>query len=222
MSGRHASRHAAAVNPRVGGRLVEPRTRNARGSGFSRRPVTGLGAALGVVLLASSVIDPSAGAAASPLVVGEYGRVEFATQSFALGASPQLSLARGTVDTKKIETVVAESATVSSDSSTATIPVSDIQDYARAQVLKRGWSESDFTCLVKLWDRESHWNYKSLNRGSGAYGIPQALPGSKMASAGSDWQTNPRTQVDWGLGYVAGRYSTPCGAWSHSQSTGWY
>ncbi|MEU6410160.1 transglycosylase SLT domain-containing protein [Microbispora sp. NPDC046933] len=85
----------------------------------------------------------------------------------------------------------------------------------------RGWG-GEWGCLEKLWDKESHWNERAMNRYSGAYGIPQALPGSKMASAGSDWQTNPATQIKWGLGYIAGRYKTPCGAWGHSQSTGWY
>ncbi|MCT9931651.1 lytic transglycosylase domain-containing protein [Planotetraspora sp. A-T 1434] len=85
----------------------------------------------------------------------------------------------------------------------------------------RGWGD-EWGCLEKLWDRESHWNERAMNRYSGAYGIPQALPGSKMASAGSDWQTNAATQIKWGLGYIAGRYKTPCGAWGHSQATGWY
>jgi hypothetical protein len=88
-------------------------------------------------------------------------------------------------------------------------------------VLARGWGDSEFSCLVALFNRESHWNVYASNP-SGAYGIPQALPGSKMASAGADWATNPATQITWGLNYIAGRYSTPCGAWSHSQTTGWY
>jgi hypothetical protein len=85
----------------------------------------------------------------------------------------------------------------------------------------RGWG-GEWGCLEKLWDKESHWNERAMNRYSGAYGIPQSLPGSKMASAGSDWQTNPATQIKWGLGYIAGRYKSPCGAWAHSQATGWY
>jgi len=75
---------------------------------------------------------------------------------------------------------------------------------------------------VSLWNKESGWNYQAQNRSSGAYGIPQALPGSKMSSAGGDWQTNAATQVRWGLGYILGRYGSPCGAWDHSQSVGWY
>ncbi|MBX6381441.1 MAG: transglycosylase SLT domain-containing protein [Microbispora sp.] len=85
----------------------------------------------------------------------------------------------------------------------------------------RGWG-GEWGCLEKLWDKESHWNERAMNRYSGAYGIPQALPGSKMASAGADWQTNPATQIKWGLNYIAGRYKSPCGAWAHSQATGWY
>jgi len=70
--------------------------------------------------------------------------------------------------------------------------------------------------------RESHWNPHAHNASSGAHGIPQALPGSKMASAGPVWQSNPVTQIKWGLGYIQGRYGTPCNAWGHSESHGWY
>ncbi len=85
-----------------------------------------------------------------------------------------------------------------------------------------GFGLDQMTCLVNLWNKESHWRVNASNASSGAYGIPQALPGSKMASVASDWKTNPTTQIKWGLGYIKGRWSTPCGAWSHSQATGWY
>lgn len=107
-------------------------------------------------------------------------------------------------------------------------PSAGIPDPGSAQaigyelVMARGWGEDQYSCLVSLFNRESHWNVYAGNPVSGAYGIPQALPGSKMASAGADWQTNPRTQITWGLNYIAGRYGTPCGAWGHSQSLGWY
>lgn len=91
-----------------------------------------------------------------------------------------------------------------------------------ALMLDAGFKIDQFPCLDKLWKRESGWNYKATNTGSGAYGIPQALPGSKMASIASDWKTNPATQIKWGLGYIEGRYDTPCGAWNHSESVGWY
>lgn len=96
------------------------------------------------------------------------------------------------------------------------------QAEAWAQVQARGWGADQFVCLVSLWQKESGWRVNATNSSSRAYGIPQSLPGSKMASAGADWQTNPATQIKWGLGYIAGRYSTPCGAWGHSQSVGWY
>jgi hypothetical protein len=92
---------------------------------------------------------------------------------------------------------------------------------AQQILASRGMGNDQYSCLVSLWDRESHWNVYAANP-SGAYGIPQALPGSKMASVGADWRTNPKTQIIWGLQYITGRYGTPCGAWSHSQSSGWY
>jgi hypothetical protein len=85
-----------------------------------------------------------------------------------------------------------------------------------------GWGESQFQCLDRLWQKESGWSYTAYNASSGATGIPQSLPGSKMATAGADWQTNATTQVTWGLGYIASAYGTPCSAWSHSQSVNWY
>jgi hypothetical protein len=91
-----------------------------------------------------------------------------------------------------------------------------------ALMVADGFTIAQFPCLNKLWNKESGWNAHAANKGSGAYGIPQALPGHKMSSAGSDWQTNPATQIKWGLGYIKGRYKTPCGAWSTSESTGAY
>jgi hypothetical protein len=93
---------------------------------------------------------------------------------------------------------------------------------ARALLSSFGWSDSQFGCLDSLWERESHWNPFAENSSSGAYGIPQSLPGSKMASVAPDWRTNPVTQIKWGLGYIEDRYGSPCGAWGHSQSHGWY
>jgi len=98
----------------------------------------------------------------------------------------------------------------------------DPRTYARLLVQQRGWSLSQFSCLNLLWNRESGWNLRARNRSSGAYGIPQALPGSKMATIAADWRTNPITQIKWGLNYIAERYGSPCGAWGHSQSFGWY
>jgi hypothetical protein len=96
------------------------------------------------------------------------------------------------------------------------------QEYAQSILAQYGWDGSQMNCLVPLWDNESGWNYQASNPTSGAYGIPQALPGSKMASAGADWQTDPDTQIRWGLGYIQASYGSPCGAWSHEQADGWY
>jgi len=81
--------------------------------------------------------------------------------------------------------------------------------------------KTEFGCLNNIWTRESGWRYNAQNA-SGAYGIPQALPGSKMASAGADWQTNPATQIRWGLGYIKSVYGTPCNAWAFWQGNGYY
>lgn len=96
------------------------------------------------------------------------------------------------------------------------------QAIAQSMLAARGMGTDQFNCLVSLWNRESGWNVYAMNSSSGAYGIPQALPGSKMATAGADWATNPATQVAWGLSYIEGRYATPCGAWAHSENNGWY
>jgi resuscitation-promoting factor RpfB len=95
------------------------------------------------------------------------------------------------------------------------------QDIGKQLAAQRGWGADEFSCLYQLWDNESGWRVDAQNA-SGAYGIPQALPGDKMAAYGSDWQTNPTTQIKWGLSYIAGRYGTPCDAWSFWQSNGWY
>ena len=99
---------------------------------------------------------------------------------------------------------------------------SDPRDIARALLPEFGFSSDQFGCLDSLYMRESGWNPTADNPTSSAYGIPQALPGSKMASAGADWATNPVTQIRWGLGYIQDRYGSPCSAWGHSQSVGWY
>ena len=87
-----------------------------------------------------------------------------------------------------------------------------------------GWGDDQMSCLVSLWNRESGWSYTATNASSGAYGIPQALPASKMASAGSDWQTNPATQIKWGLGYIKQRYGSPSAAYAawQGRSPHWY
>ncbi|WP_241680878.1 G5 domain-containing protein [Pseudactinotalea suaedae] len=113
----------------------------------------------------------------------------------------------------------------SGSSSNAPMPTysgADPRSIAQELLAAYGWGSDQWSCLDRLWQRESNWNPHAQNPSSGAYGIPQSLPGSKMATAGSDWRTNPATQITWGLRYIEGRYGSPCGAWGHSQSVGWY
>jgi len=85
-----------------------------------------------------------------------------------------------------------------------------------------GFSEKQYSCLNQLWTQESNWNYKSRNKNSGAHGIPQALPASKMNVVSTDWRTNPVTQIRWGLRYISIRYETPCKAWAKHKRSNWY
>jgi hypothetical protein len=98
----------------------------------------------------------------------------------------------------------------------------DPRDIARAMLPQYGWSESEFSCLDELWIGESDWEWNADNPTSSAYGIPQALPAEKMASAGPDWLTNPATQIEWGLGYIRDVYGTPCSANAFKNANNWY
>ncbi len=127
-----------------------------------------------------------------------------------------------------IQTVSAQAAQVRAAAQAAEARrIANTPDGARAtartmMAQKYGWGDGEFQCLSNLWQKESGWSYTAYNPGGGATGIPQALPGSKMASAGSDWQTNAATQISWGLDYIARSYGSPCSAWSHSQAMNWY
>lgn len=104
-------------------------------------------------------------------------------------------------------------------------PVNDpagAQKYAATQLASHGWGQDQMSCLVQLWNRESDWTTTAENPSSLAYGIAQSLPASKMDSVAGDWRTNYQTQIKWGLTYIADRYGSPCGAWDHEVSIGWY
>lgn len=102
------------------------------------------------------------------------------------------------------------------------------KQYARSQFTTYGWNESDYIALVKLWERESNWDYRKANPVSSARGIPQAMMSAHWGSGwksnpdAQDWLANPKRQIDWGLKYISSRYGTPSQAWAHSQRTGWY
>ena len=112
--------------------------------------------------------------------------------------------------------------TVKIDPVQAAAASGDPKSIARAMLGQFGFGSDQFSCLDSLWEKESGWDPHASNGSSGAYGIPQSLPGSKMASAGSDWQSNPATQIEWGLGYIRDTYGSPCSAWGHSEANGWY
>jgi flagellar motor protein MotB len=110
-----------------------------------------------------------------------------------------------------------------SDRSTSPSYTGDPRNIAAQMAASRyGWGSGEFSCLNALWNRESGWDVHATNSSSGAYGIPQALPGSKMAEYGSDWRDNPATQIAWGLAYIDAKYGSPCAAWDTARSQGWY
>jgi hypothetical protein len=153
-----------------------------------------------------------------------------------LGAEAYLA-AEADSEIASIEAVLfselASSATVSASamslvsSASASVELARTPDGARevARYLmddKYGWGDKQYACLDDLWIKESNWNYRASNKRTGAHGIPQALPATKMDSAGTDWRTNPVTQISWGLRYIEVRYDTPCKAWAKFKRSNWY
>jgi hypothetical protein len=205
-------------------------------------PLTFLGGLAAIGFIAVNVVDPYSGATASPYfqIVPRYEQSD--VQSLALAGDYDTSFTRDVYDSEAappppppppppVEEEAEEEAADTDSSGSgggSPAPSAAVPDPGTAQaiaydkVISRGWGEDQYSCLVALWNKESGWRVNAANPSSGAYGIPQALPGSKMATAGADWATNPATQIEWGLGYISGRYGTPCGAWGHSQSVGWY
>jgi hypothetical protein len=203
------ARYFGTLTPRL--TALQPRLR-----WVSFRPLFAAAFAITVSVLFVNVIDPYSGAVASPyyqpaVIVNAQGQT--------------ISIAGGYSNAAAREGITLGTAAALAAASAPAAGVFDpdsAQAIALGMVQAKGWGAEQFNCLVALWNRESHWNVNSHNVSSGAHGIPQALPGSKMASAGADWETNPRTQITWGLGYIEGRYGSPCGAWAHSEALHWY
>ncbi len=175
-----------------------------------------------------TVTDPYAGATAeaAPVVGSAGGTTGYQVQRFPIqGGYVLVSVTRDKFKAIKPVIVVHDTApsggSGSSGSAGYTTPVGTAQTYAAQLVASNGWGAGEFSCLVNLWNKESGWDTHAYNP-SGAYGIPQALPGSKMAAFGADWQNDYRVQIQWGLSYIRGSYGSPCGAWGHSQSYNWY
>ncbi|MGN6443943.1 lytic transglycosylase domain-containing protein [Amnibacterium sp.] len=209
---------------------IQPVRRRSRG-----RFVLGLFAIVasaGIALV--TVTDPYAGARADPFyqqpvlvkasgiqrykIAGGYVDINIDRDSFKVVNAPQQAPITVTSSSSGSRS---SSGGSSAPAPSYTTPIGTAQTFAARAVAGRGWAPSEFSCLVNLWNRESGWSTHAANP-SGAYGIPQALPGSKMATAGPDWQNNYQTQITWGLGYISGSYGSPCGAWAHSNAYGWY
>ncbi|MER2135269.1 MAG: hypothetical protein ABS910_11390 [Arthrobacter sp.] len=140
----------------------------------------------------------------------------------AAAAAEQAAAERAAAEKAAAEQAAAEEA---ARVAAASVPVDDpagAKAYAASVLGSHGWEASQMTCLDTLWNKESEWLTSATNASSGAYGIPQALPGTKLATAGGDWQTNYRTQINWGLSYIESRYGSPCSALNFHYANNWY
>ena len=214
-------------------RAVKPRALRRAKTAKIVAPVAAMLAVAGMTLVAIAQTPAAAEASILPSV-DQIAQQQAQGYSAALvtgqDAAPAPTLGRGEVGSVEVATPEPKPTQSSSGGSSGgstnygpTVPASESQAIAAQMISARGWGDEQFTCLVKLWDKESGWRVNAENSSSGAYGIPQSLPGNKMAAAGDDWRTNPATQISWGINhYIAPRYGTPCAAWEHSQAKNWY
>ena len=180
------------------------------------RPIWGFLFSVGFVLV--TIVDPYSGTMASANTIQVYD-LKGATpeQTYGYSSTQTISYSRGgfnIVTGDDAAAMFVEEAGVPEPGTAAA--------YAFEIIAKMGFGDDQYSCLVKLWNRESNWRHTARNRSSGAYGIPQSLPATKMASEGPDYLTNPETQIRWGVKYIKGRYGSPCGALAHSDKLGWY
>jgi hypothetical protein len=137
-------------------------------------------------------------------------------------ATPSHKRVRSGVKTFAVQQAETESAAPPYPSITGS-QIAANKAFARVYILNTyGWGDDQWFALEQLWTRESGWNHLAVNPTSGATGIPQSLPGDKMATFGADWRTNPQTQIKWGASYIKARYTDPLGAWAHFQDKNWY
>lgn len=193
--------------------------RSAAGSAPQARTLTGAAARDNGLAKSAQDLKSAEAAARVAALRQAIARQEARKTALAQKAAQARAEARGA--TARAAAQQQASATPAAVAQSAT-PSGSPQQIAQGLLGSYGWSSSQFSCLRPLWNAESGWNVSASNTSSGAYGIPQALPGSKMASAGADWQTDAATQIRWGLGYIRSVYGSPCGAWSHEQAYGWY
>jgi hypothetical protein len=216
LSEKHAARHRSAPTAPWRTRIAR-RFRGAAVLTGVAVVATGLAVSTGVLTKATP-LDGAAAALATSSPAKDLTQSELAERE--QRASRSAGDRRPEADRTKARALSNASGvavTKSEDLSTA-----DPRALARALMPQFGMSSSEFGCLDNIWSQESGWNVHADNPTSSAYGIPQALPGSKMSSAGPNWQDNAETQIRWGLGYIKGRYGSACAAWSYKQGAGWY
>ena len=214
------------------GRIVSKHPSTSRTAGRLALQLVGL-----VAVAASAfvvVVAPNVGSAApaSASFAGEFDEGGLDLLELDVSGSLAASVFRDTYSvTEAPKPVIVETkapAESESGDSGCPDPNAAVADPAGAQAVaaglaaERGWTGPQFDALIALWSRESGWRVNALNSSSCAYGIPQALPGKKMESAGADWLTNPATQITWGLNYIQGRYGDPVSALAHSDANHWY
>jgi hypothetical protein len=183
--------------------------------------LTGEGSA-GEAAAATTAATAPVTASATATPVSDLDRAATAAILRSRTRSESRSVRRAPVDATKARALNQTRTSGGQVSATEDLTTGDPRTVARAMLAKFGFGQDQFSCLDSLYTRESGWNVHADNPSSSAYGIPQSLPGEKMASAGADWADNPATQIEWGLGYIKSRYGTPCGAWSHSEAHNWY
>lgn len=179
-----------------------------------------------------SAAETSAAAAPTPISASDDATINFpgltvpTNAKASASATPSAPAAAAEVKAAAADvTPVAATPTPEPVVTTPPVAVDDpaaAKAYAATQVSARGWGADQMSCLTQLWERESNWRTTALNPDGGAYGIVQSLPAEKMASVGADYLTNYETQITWGLNYITETYSTPCGAWAHSNAVNWY
>ncbi len=222
MSKKHAAKHRSAPEAPLLTRVARRLRKPALVSGVAVA-ATGLVVSMGV-LTESTPVDGAAAALSTSTQATET-QAKGLTQDELTEREQQASRSaddrRPEADRSKARTL-SNAASGRAVTKTQDLTVSDPKTLARALMPQYGMSSSDFDCLDNIWSQESGWNVHADNPSSSAYGIPQALPGSKMASAGPNWADNAETQIRWGLGYIKSRYGSVCAAWSYKQGTGWY
>ena len=231
---------AAPVTASFGARSSRKKRGLLRRAGIAL-PAAALALLLVVVVWGAAAVMNPRGTGASSLFqsidgLGQSGSVALLVQERQTlvemtAAGKALTMAAKPAEANPQEILQSQTTSTSSSSETGGTGITTIappanptaaEETGKSMLASFGFSSSQWSCLYSLWQRESGWNVYAENAASGAYGIPQSLPGSKMASAGADWQTDAATQIRWGLGYIKSVYGTPCAAWGNEEADGFY